>query len=454
MNHSEAEKELIEERAAFMEVDGGLSREEAEKLAEENFATLKKATQEKKVDIEEIEPIQESEELKINNRFLNIWNDSISRATDAPRELVLFAGIGLLSALCHRFYFYAARPTYLNLFLFILGPSSSSRKTTVLDMVLDYVGEVDPDLVLPNEFTPEALFTCLSKKNHGIIFSRELNLWLDQMLGKDYNRGLGSTLGNIYDHAKCLTRETKKDGLITITDPVVTILGAGVDEYLIEHLKEIDLISGFWPRVTLVRLPPQATKGYKAPGRFLLEPHILEKLHTISAKEGGEIRYEKIEPLREAYACNLYQEAAEIRNNNLAAGYARLEWILIKIAALLELADNPGSKEIEIEAFDDAVKFVNYIKRQLPEFYGEHTKPDQETKLAEWAFDFIKKRDKGGTVFVPYRIILQCSHTATGKLKAALGRLLDAEQVEQSDIPATKLGGRPGKGYRSTKSDE
>jgi hypothetical protein len=440
----EVEKELIDERAAIMEIDGGMSREEAEKAARLDILSLKEQTPD----------TASMAEIEIQNRFLNQWRDSIARSTDAPGPLVLFAGIGLLSALCYKFYFFAPRPTYLNLFLFILGPSSSSRKTTVLDMVLDYIGEVDQDLVLPNEFTAEALFSCLSKKNHGIIFSRELNLWLDQMLGKDYNRGLGSTLGNIYDHAKCLTRETKKDGLLVINDPVVTILGAGVDEYLIEHLKEIDLISGFWPRVTLVRLPPQTAKEYKTPGRFLLEPHILEKLRAVSAKTGGEISYEKIELLREAYALNLYREAAELSNNNLAACYSRLEWILVKIAALLELADNPGNKEIGIEAFNDAIILVNYIKQQLPDFYGEHTKPSAEVKLASWALEFIRKRDKNGILWVPYRTILQHSHTDAGKLKTALERLLATEECEQIDIPANKPPGRPGKAYRSIKDNE
>ena len=430
--------EELEERAAIMEVDGGLTREEAE------LAAMAPA-----------EPVQEAQGLEINSSFLSLWSNSISLATDAPKPLVLFAGIGLLSALCHKFYFYAARPTYCNLFLFILGPSSSSRKTTVLDMVSDYVGEVDPGLILPNEFTPEALFTCLSKKNHGIIFSRELNLWLDQMLTKDYNRGLGSTLGNIYDHVKVITRETKRDGLLTIYDPVVTILGAGVDEYLIEHLKEIDLISGFWPRVTLVRLPPQpANKEYKAPGRFVTNPFILEKLRAIASKDGGEIRYEKIESLRQTYAVSLYQEASELKNNNLASAYSRLEWILVKFAALLEIADNPDSREVSLDAFNDAVKLVDYVKRQLPDFYGEHIRPVAEEKLAGQIFDFIQKRDQDGTVWVPYRRILQNVHADTGKVKTAILRLLEVEECEQADIPSTKLGGRPGKAYRSIKQDE
>jgi hypothetical protein len=431
----QAKQEAVDERAAILEVDADLTPEEA----------LTRA----KLEVSGQQDPPDAEELRVNNIFLNQWQESIAKSTDAPGPLVLFAGVGLLSALCHRFFFYAPRETYLNLFLFILGQSSLGRKTTVLDMVRDYLAEVAPELILPNEFTPEGLYLCMAERNHGTVFSRELNCWLEQMLTKDYNRGLASTLGNIYDHARSLTRQTVKGGLVTIEDPVISILGAGVDEYLIERLKEIDLISGFWPRVTLIRLPHQDGQASKPPGRFTPEYHVLEKLRAINLQPGGEISFEKINPMREVYAVQLYREASELGNNNLAAGYARLEWILIKIAALLQLADYPDSKEIEPTAFNDAVTLVNYCKQHLPDFYGEHLKPSMEDKLAAWALKFVRKRDENGTAWVPYRDILQHSHADTGKLQAALGRLLATEECQQSDIPPLTKGGRPGKAYRS-----
>ena len=424
-------QEAVEERAAILEVEAGLPPEEA----------LEKAR---------YEPSSGNTEdlLEVENVFLNQWATSIAKATDASRPLVIFSAIGLLSALCHNFYFCAPMEVYLNLFLFILGQSTVDRKTTLLDMVRRYLAEVAPELILPNEFTPEALFACLSKQNHGTVFSRELNSWLDQMLGPDYNKGLASTLGNIYDHTKYITRQTKKDGLLTIEDPVITIIGAGVLEYLIAHLREMDLISGFWPRVTLVRLPPHNGRQYRSPGRFEIDYDTLQKLRAIARQEGGEIKFDKIAHLREAYAADLLREAEGLGNANLASGYARLEWILVKIAALLQLADNPISREIEPAACHDAIILVDYIKKYLPDFYDERIKPGPESKLAEWALRFIRKRDKNGTVWVPYRTILQHSHADAAKLQGALGRLLATEECEQADTPATKRGGRPGKAYK------
>jgi hypothetical protein len=427
----QAAQESREERKAILEVDAGMAPEEALEKAKSD---LSKANTE--------------DPLEVESAFLNQWVTSIAKATDASRPLVIFSAIGLLSALCHNFYFCAPREVYLNLFLFILGQSTVDRKTTLLDMVRDYLAEVAPELILPNEFTPEALFACLAKRNHGTVFSRELNSWLDQMLGPDYNKGLSSTLGNIYDHAKYITRQTKKDGLLTIEDPVITVIGAGVMEYLIAHLREMDMVSGFWPRVTLVQLSRQNGKAYRSPGRFEIEYHILEKLRALARQEGGEIKFDKIAHVREAYAAELFREAEGLGNANLASGYARLEWILVKIAALLQLADNPISREIEPAACHDAIILVDYIKKYLPDFYDERIKAGPESKLAEWALKFIKKRDKNGTVWVPYRTILQHSHADAGKLQSALGRLLATEECEQTETPANKAGGRTGKAYR------
>lgn len=428
----QAAKEAVEERMAILQVDAGMSPEEATSIAETSAR-------------EGMHPL---DELVVNNRFINEWRASIGRSTDASGILVVFAGIGLLSALCHKFFFKAPRETYLNLFLFILGPSSSPRKTTVLDMTADYLAEVAPSLVLPNEFTPEALWSCLAEQSHGIIFSRELNAWLDSMLGKDYNKGLASSLGNIYDHTSRCTRQTKKDGFVVIENPVVTILGAGVDAYLINKLKEMDMVSGFWPRVTLVQLPLRKGQLYRSPGDFVLDYPILEKLQAIIAQEGGELGYTKINPMREEYATLLQREAAELDNSNLASGYIRLEWILVKVAALLQLADNPTSREIEPEAFCDALTLVNYVKQGLPGFYGEHLRPSEEVKLAAWALRFIKKWDENGTAWVPYRDILQNAHSDAGKLRAALTRLLETEEIETQPIPAPKTGGKASSVYR------
>jgi hypothetical protein len=212
------------------------------------------------------------------------------------------------------------------------------------------------------------------------------------------------------------------------------------------------MISGFWPRATLVRLPPREAQSTRPPGRFVTEPHIVEKLRDIAGRDGREVDFKPIDLHRQAYASWLYQEAAELDNPNLATGYCRLEWILVKIAALLELADNPQSKQIEMPAFNDAVTLIEYVRRQMPEFYSEHMRPDEETKIAEWALRFIKKHDQNGTLWVPYGDILRsASQYARSKLSGALQRLVETDEIQFTPILSTNRGGRPGIGYMSNK---
>jgi hypothetical protein len=447
------EKQLIEGNASVMEIDGGLTREDSENKARGSITPgglvadqedLPKAT------ASELEMKTETSalpELEISNRFLIDFTAGAKSVTDACPIFIQYAGLGLLSSLLHKSYFYAPCVTHLNLFQFMLGPSSAPRKTTIINMILSYLSEVAPELILPSEMTPEGLITCLSKQSHGVIFSSELNHFLDQVLGPDYNKGLSSTLGRIYDGGPGVSRFTKKDGFLNVQDPALTIVGAGVDEFLIPKIKKIDLVSGFWPRVTLVRVKDYPTKPWQAPGRFITLPHILERLKEINAIEGGEISYSRIESEIGLYADSLSAEAKSFENPNLVAAYLRLQWILIKIAAILQLADYPGSRFIEKDALLDAVVFTDYVKQGLPDFYIERLKESDEVKIARHIERLIDKMQQGES-WIPWRKILQNLHCKSSEAQAAMNRLLAVGNHEEITIPATNRGGRPGKAYR------
>jgi len=456
MDSAEAKREIIEERASIMEVDGGLIREEAQRQAQRAVVpdgVVQDQAELANVTAQEPDVQRESPalvELQISNRFITNFTTAAKTVTDASPIFIQFGGLGLLSSLLHKSYFYAPGITHLNLFLFMLGPSSAPRKTTIINMIVCYLSEVAPELILPSEMTPEGLITFLSKQSHGVIFSSELNHFLDQVLGPDYNKGLSSALGRIYDGGPGVSRFTKKDGFLNVSDPALTIVGAGVDEFLISKIKKIDLVSGFWPRVTLVRVKDYPIKPWHAPGRFVTMPHILERLREINAIEGGEISYSRIEPEIGLYADRLSADANSLENPNLVAAHLRLQWILVKIAAILQLADQPESRFIEKDAFLDAAVFTEYIKQGLPDFYVERLKESDEVKIAHHIESLIDRLQRGDS-WVPWRNILQNLHCRALEAQAAMNRLLALGGFEDITIPATNRGGRPGKAYRRIK---
>lgn len=113
--------------------------------------------------------------LKIRNNFLNLWIKFLSEITDAPKIFLTFSGIVLLSGVLNKFYFRFPRRMHLNFYLLLLSPSTYYRKSTVLGIVHDYLEKTNPDLILPESFTVEALYKIMSVRPKDLITWSELS---------------------------------------------------------------------------------------------------------------------------------------------------------------------------------------------------------------------------------------------------------------------------------------
>lgn len=118
---------------------------------------------------------KQNHEPKISNNFLNLWIKSLSEITDAPNIFLTFSGIALLSGVLNKFYFRFPRRIHLNFYLLLLAPSTYYRKSTVVGIVHDYLEETNPDLILPESFTVEALYKIMSVRPKGLITWSELS---------------------------------------------------------------------------------------------------------------------------------------------------------------------------------------------------------------------------------------------------------------------------------------
>jgi len=395
------------------------------------------------VGTEREKPVQEKpqiKDLKINNTFLNKYMESVSNITDAPRLFILFAGLGLLSGLLNKFYFNYPRRTCLNLYILLLAPSTYYRKSVTVDIAADYLSRTNPELLFPESFTTEALLEILQDQHRGLLRWSELIQVKEFQFGSDYNRGLPSLLTDLFDYKKTIKRWTKK-GKIEVEEPIISILAAGISSWLVQNLNQLDFQGGIWTRFIFVPVEEEE-RTFRLPKEFIPDPEIEIILKDLNQVEGSKMDLTNILPLMEKWGQRHMRQTIRLHNDILQANFQRLEIMLLKIACLLQLAENQ-STTVEPETFKEAVRIIEYLKELLLPFFKEEIKFSKEDK----AIARIKKLLRKGK-FLKYRDIQQTTGFEGRVAKIALERLEEDGIIKPETIKSTKKGGRPGKAYR------
>lgn len=379
-----------------------------------------KHIRQKLVDIALTSPVftDTTNNLIINNEFLNDYCENISQSTDAPRIFILFSGLALLSGILSKFCFYYPTETHLNLYILLLAPSTFYRKTICLDIASDYMKKVNENLCLPESFTPEALFSILSEQNRGTIFWREFNQVKEFQFGKEYNKGLSELLTDVYDFKKIWKRKIKAEPLIELHEPIISILSAGVTSWFTEKLRDIDFQGGLWTRFLFIAADEEK-RTYHWPSKFVLNPAVLAELRKLDALEAGEINFSEVKEEIIQWGTEHMEKAQNLDSEIFRATYLRLEVMLLKIAALLQLSQNL-SPVIKPETFKEAVGIIEYLKARLETFFREEIHFGQEEKNRAGVVRYLKKRKE-----VTYRTLLQGVRVKADDLRKVLNQLKD-----------------------------
>ena len=378
----------------------------------------------------------------IRNAFLNRYVESIARSTDASPIFLLFSGIALLSGVLNKFYFMFPRRTNLNLYVLLLAPSTYYRKSTTTDVVADYLNEINPSLLLPDSFTPEALYKILNKYPRGLIIWRELIQVKEFQLGSEYNRGLASFLVDIYDYKKSFKRWTVGDGgEIIVENPIVSILSAGIATWFVESLKKKDFEGGIWTRFIFVPAPEQ-DREYRLPSAFYLDRDVEARLRELDALEvDQEVDIRCVLPLMEEWGREHMRQVMRTEGT-LQAVFQRLEVMLLKLACLFQLAED-GSLKVGEQAFRDAVTVIEWIKAQLPRFFQEEVRFGWFEKQMATVEKLLRRRGQ-----TPRGEILHATGIKAKVVDDILKQLVDEGRIEPVEILPTSKGGRGGTAYR------
>lgn len=144
----------------------------------------------------------------------------------------------------------------LNMWVMTLGGTSSTKKTTVKDLmmeVLDHFSQMtgDHNIMLANDFSSEALNKNLGPRDGKVsmIVIDELHGFLREILGKGYKSGLKEVLTDLFNGlVRVALRMSKDSAQMKKARTVFNFYGIGTDKQVTKVLTLEDFQSGFMMR--------------------------------------------------------------------------------------------------------------------------------------------------------------------------------------------------------------
>ena len=127
-----------------------------------------------------------------------------TKACDAPKIYHLAMGYFVVSSILGRFVRlitpYNRRGIAPNLWVLLIGPSRIVRKTTAMWLAEDLIKEVNPNILIPASFTPEALYEMFNQLNPGdtVVWVKDEMGGFFKSLEKRYMYGVREILSSMY----------------------------------------------------------------------------------------------------------------------------------------------------------------------------------------------------------------------------------------------------------------
>jgi hypothetical protein len=191
---------------------------------------------------------------------INAYLDLVGRITDAQNGAKLTAFLPVVAAnIGNRVYMYnAGTRHYCNIWAAIIGPSTVSRKTTVINQAMkmlqpfkESLRELSPkerneqDIEL-SRVTQARLYNLLAINPNRLILQMELSAWMREM-GKSYNAGMKQEITDMFDGKDRSIAKMEIDE--HIAKPAFSIVGATTEDWFFQELREVaDQRGGFLQR--------------------------------------------------------------------------------------------------------------------------------------------------------------------------------------------------------------
>lgn len=298
-------------------------------------------------------------------RWMEIWPTS-----ESPKSFLLFSGMSMLGACLGRRVWldqdiHQVRPM-LNLLL--IGPSGIGKSSAVkiAKRLLPYVPEYQRPQFIEGGATKEKLHMDLVDQPKAILFAPELAAFFSK---EKYKENLIPYVTNLLDYEDSIEVRTRRDGIVTVLNPSVSVLGASTLEWLQDQLPDSAVSGGFLARFLILN---EDAKGQRianphrllsVSGRAKLEAKralVLAEFSDLFTVHEGNIDYEDYDAA-ECYAkwYNSYKPAS----GYLAPFAARAGELILRLSMLLAISGRRNA--ISAEDITSAITLYTYIASRL-----------------------------------------------------------------------------------------
>jgi len=376
--------------------------------------------------IEEAKPITEEElasrkmdhgpkfELNLpGNHYLTRYIAYGRDVSDAYPDYWLAGGLYQLAVIADKKIWVKLRqgPVYPNLYIFIAGRSSLSRKSTVADITESLLNDHRPGTAInavPTEFSPEAFIEHLDECPHA-PWVRDEAAGILSTMRRDYMRGFKDSLMQLYDcrpiHRKLRTnRRTKSKNEFNVDDPYLNVLWATTDSSLAANTEINDTLSGFmarfiyhFPRRPKERwLPLEEGEAMNSELELVVKGQLAAMSKTVSEMVRQQLNFSK--EAAEYWTRWQKQRAREIERRDDANEmqiHSRLVPLVAKLAMLFELGssdfDPAWRRPIRLEYVIEACRLVDEYYQPMAMAVYDMVGRDLERNIIDRIIAFLKR---------------------------------------------------------------
>lgn len=324
--------------------------------------------------------------------------------TDAPMQYHAAMAWGVLSTLITGQFYLNFQGDKLNpnLWVLIIGPAGTSRKSTCLKFAKKVISQVKTGMQLSERFSTEGLIMELEilqadGQKGGVSILNEFSLLLT-LLDRDFASGAAEILCSLYDGAP-VSYATKKDGRAFIEEMPLSMLGATTLQSINQSVgpkRAAIMRGGFWSRICPVVFSGVPEKSIPMPPNPDMEKYgqMIKDVSRLSILEGNcELSPEAIEIYKEFYY-GIQKEAAKSSSDMITSVIARQQISALKIAICNEvqkipLGADPSGIVISGASMQVGNDWSSFFLSNAISLLGNVSETDFEAK-AQKVIQFIK----------------------------------------------------------------